>query len=127
MFWVEPYLERAICIRLDDCRCCDFGVTASCMNPLDVEWGFAYVSCCDQSCYGSLPFRKRSKMNLLLRQDEFPWRALSVVDEEDNKSKDQQYRDDDGCEDFASGHGLVTSILKPCDESHDYKRDGLLR
>ena len=38
VFWVEDYLERAIRIRLDDPRGRDFGVTASCVNPLDVEW-----------------------------------------------------------------------------------------
>ena len=65
-------------------------------------------------------------MNLLLREDEFGCGGLSVVDEEGNKSRDQQCGDDDGCEDFASGHGLVPSILKTCDESHYYEPDGLL-
>ena len=45
-FWVEDYLERAFCIGLDHLWCCDFGVTAPCVNPVDVEWIFAYVSCC---------------------------------------------------------------------------------
>ena len=45
-FWVDDYLERAFCIGLDYLRCCDFRITAPCVNPVDVEWMFAYVSCC---------------------------------------------------------------------------------
>ena len=45
-FWVEDYLERVFCIGLDYFRSCDFRITASRVNPLDVEWGLAYVSCC---------------------------------------------------------------------------------
>ena len=49
-------------------------------------------------------------MNPLLRQDEFGWRALPVVDEEDNKSRDQQDGNDDGCQDCTFGHDLVSSV-----------------
>ena len=66
-FWGEPYLERGFCIGLDYLRSCDLGVTAPCVDVLDVEWGFAYVSCCYGACYGSLPFWERSEVNLLLR------------------------------------------------------------
>ncbi len=45
-FWVEGYLERVFRIGLDDLRSCDFRITASRVKPLDVERGFAYVSCC---------------------------------------------------------------------------------
>lgn len=50
-------------------------------------------------------------MNLLWCQDEFGWGALSVVDEEDNKPRDEQYGNDDGCEDCALGHGFYLIII----------------
>ena len=87
-FWVEGYLERAFRIGLDHLWCCDFGVTTSCVNPVDVEWVFAYVSCCQGSCYGPFPFGERSEVNLLLCQDELGCGCLPVVDEENNKPKD---------------------------------------
>lgn len=45
-FWVDDYLERAICIGLDVLWTCDFGITAPCVNVLDAEWRLADVSCC---------------------------------------------------------------------------------
>ena len=70
-FWVDDYLERAICIGLEDLWSRDFGITAPSVNSVDVEWGLACVSCCYGSYYGSFPFRERSEVNLLLCEDEF--------------------------------------------------------
>lgn len=36
---------------------------------------------------------------------------MSVVGEEDDKSSNQQNRNDDGCEDCAFGHGLASSVM----------------
>ena len=50
-------------------------------------------------------------MNLLWCQDEFGCRSLPIVDEEDDKSRDEQCRDDNGCEECTFGHGLVSLVL----------------
>ena len=44
-FWVKDYLERVFRIRVDYLRSCDLGITAPCVNSLDVECGLAYVLC----------------------------------------------------------------------------------
>ena len=110
-FWVDDYLERAICIGLEHLWSCDLGITAPCVNVLDTEWRLAYVSCCYGSCYRSFPFWERSEVNPLWGQDEFGCGSLSVVDEEDDKSRDEQYGNDDGCEECTFGHGLVSLVL----------------
>ena len=71
-FGVEDYLECAFFIRLDDIRPCDFSVTASRLNPLDVKCGSTYISCCQRLCYRTLPFWERSEVNLLLRDGRVP-------------------------------------------------------
>ena len=105
-FWGEAYLERGFCIGLDYLRSCDLGVTASGVNVLDVEWGFA-------DGFVLLGIVLRVPPILGAFRSEFVaalgtssaggW--LPVVDEEDNKSRDQQRGDNDGCEDCAFGHG----------------------
>lgn len=45
-------------------------------------------------------------MDLLLCEDEFGSGFLLIVDEEDNKSGNQQCGDYNGCDDCAFGHGL---------------------
>lgn len=70
-FWVEDYPECGFCIGLDALWTCDFGITASCMDALDVEWRPADVSRCYGSRYRSFPFRERSEVYLLVCQDEF--------------------------------------------------------
>ena len=76
------------------------------MYALNVEGIASDVSCCQGSCYGSFPLCEGSEVDLLVCEDEFGRRFLRIVDEDENKSRDQQYRDDDGCEDCAFGHGL---------------------
>ena len=76
------------------------------MYALNVESIVSDVSCCQGSCYGSFPFCEGSEVNLLVCEDEFGRGFLRIVDENDNKSRNQQDRDNDGCEDCAFGHGL---------------------
>ena len=49
-------------------------------------------------------------MDLLLCEDEFSSRFLPIVDEEDNKSRNQQYWDDDGCDDCAFRHDMDKTL-----------------
>lgn len=50
-------------------------------------------------------------MNPLWGQDEFGWGVSPVVDEEDDKSRDEQCGDDNGCEECAFGHGFYFIII----------------
>ena len=68
-FGVEDDVERCFSIRSNLFGCCDFGVTAACVDVLDTERPFAYVSCCYGACYGAFPFWKRAEVNPLLRED----------------------------------------------------------
>ena len=50
-------------------------------------------------------------MEMLVRQDEFSCGCLLVVNEENNKSRDEEPGDNDGCEECAFGHGLCSLNL----------------
>ena len=113
-------MKRAFAIWRYCLRSCDFGVAASCLDSLNVACVFACVSCCYGAFDGSFPFWKGSEINVLLCEDEFGYRFLRIVDEDDNQPRDQQCRNDNGCEDSAFGHGLDKVLRFTCSTQPTY-------